>query len=145
MADGVLHFRKLSDSRADAIAEDVTKFYFYEDSNELYFERIASVEAMEVYRTTEGSDPKLVTFDKTEITELPVITNTNSKKSYAYIYNEETGNYLLYYTSTGSSFKFIEECTDILSDHNPEDENPLDDIVDKVEDKVEDIKGENVS
>ena len=144
--DGVLHFKKLSQRRADAISENVTSFYFYEDSNELYFERIASVEAMEVLRTTEGSNPEMVKFGKTEITELPIITNTNSKKSYAYIYNKETDNYLLYYTSTGSSFKLVAECTDILSDSIPEDEEQIEDIIDDIVDEiVDEIEEEAVS
>ena len=132
---GDLNFFKMSKERPVRISSDVTRFCFYEDSNELYYERTASVEAMEVFRTTEGSDPEMVKFGKTEITELPTITNTNAKKSYAYAYDKETGNYLLYYTSTGSSFKLVAECTDILSDdYIPDLEDEIDDIIDGVAD-----------
>ena len=112
-----LNFFKLSKGKPTRISSDVTKFCFYDDSNELYFERSASVEAMEVLSTSEGSNAQKVQFGKTELTELPTITNEYSKKSYAFAYDKESGNFHLYYTSTGSSFKLVAECTEITSEY----------------------------
>ena len=126
---GDLNFFKLSKDRPTRISSDVTKFCFYDRSNTLYFERKGSVEVNEVYRTTEGSDAEKVEFGKTEITELPTITNEYSKKSYAYSIDKETGNYLLFYTSTGSSFKLVSECAEITSDYLTDIETQVKDLL----------------
>lgn len=126
---GDLNYFKLSKERPVRISSDVTKFCFYEDSNELYYERAASVDSNEVYRTSEGSDAQRVKFGKTELTELPTITNEYSKKSYAFAIDKESGNYHLYYTSTGSSFKLVAECTEITSEYLTDIEEQIKDVL----------------
>ncbi|MBR5139453.1 MAG: hypothetical protein IKV16_00215 [Clostridia bacterium] len=126
---GDLKFFKLSKEKHVRIASDVTKFTFYEDSNELYFERAGSVESTEVYVTSEGSDAERVLFGKTELTELPTFTNKYSKKSYAYAYDKEKDSMILYYTSTGGSFKIIAECTEITSDYLTDIEKLIKDVL----------------
>ena len=126
---GDLNFFKLSKERPVRISSDVTKFTFYEDSNELYFERNASVESVEVCVTSEGSDAEIASFAKTELTDLPIITNKYSKKSYAYAYDKEKDNIILYYTSTGGSFKIIAECTEITSEYLTDLEEQIKDVL----------------
>lgn len=124
-----LNFFKLSKGKPSRISSDVTRFCFYNDSNELYFERSASVDAMEVYSTSEGSSPQKVQFGKTELAELPTITNEYSKKSYAFAYNKESGKFHLYYTSTGRSFKLAAECTEVTSEYLTDIEEQIKDVL----------------
>ena len=86
-------------------------------ANELYFEKVDSVESHGVYRTSEGSDYDSFEFGRMELTTMPKITNTYSKKSYATYYDSLTDNYVLFYTSNGRSFKKVSECEQIFSTH----------------------------
>ena len=112
---GDLYFFKLAKGKAARITNDVDKLSFYDYANELYFEKIDSVETHGTYRTSEGSDHETFKFGKTTLTTLPTFTNTYSKNSYACYYDDTTDNYLLFYTSNGNSFKQIAECEKITS------------------------------
>ena len=126
---GDLYFYKMSKAKPVRITSDVTDLVFYEYANDLYFEKTDSVEATGTYLTSEGSDYETFQFAKMTLSELPTFTNSYSKKSYAYAYDEEKGNYLLFYTSTGSSFKLIAECTEITSEYSTDIESQVKDLL----------------
>ncbi len=108
-----LNFYKLSQEKPVRIATDVTKMNFYEYANTLYFENYDALDVPSALKTTEGSDGKAFKLGKIEMTSLPTITNPNSKKTFAYFEDEKTGEYLIFYTYNGSSFKQIATANDI--------------------------------
>ncbi len=126
---GDLYFYKMSKAKPDRITSDVTKLNFYDCANDLYFEKIDSVEATGTYKTSEGSDHEDFEFGKQKLKTLPIFTNKYSKKTYAYYYNEEKDNYILFYSSNGRSFKKIAECEKIDQTHASELQEKIDDLL----------------
>ena len=126
---GDLYFYKLAKGKATRITSDVTELLFYTYSNELYFEKVDSVETHGTYKTSEGSNHESFEFGKTTLTSLPELTNTYSKKSYACYFDETTDNYLLFYTSNGRSFRKVAECEKITAVHKNYLEAIVDDLL----------------
>ena len=102
---------------------------FYTYSNELYFEKVDSVETHGTYKTSEGSNHESFEFGKITLTTLPDLTNTYSKKSYACYFDETTDNYILFYTSNGRSFRKVAECEKITAVHKNYLEAMVDDLL----------------
>jgi len=125
---GDLYFYKLSKGKPTRITNDVTALMFYTYANELYFERVDSVEENGIYHTSEGSDHEQLKFGKTEIKHSPTVANPYSKKSYAYYYNKDEDTYSLFYTSNGRSFKQVNDCKELVFVH----ENPIDSLVEDI-------------
>ena len=126
---GDLYFFKLSKEKPSRITNDVTELNFYTYSNDLYFEKMDSVDTNGIYLTSEGSDHKAVKLAKTEITDSPVFTHPHSKRSYACYLDSVTGNYILFYTANGSSFKQVAECEEITSEHRTDLELAVADVL----------------
>ncbi len=122
---GDLYFYKLSKGKPTRITNDVTALVFYTYANELYFERVDSVEENGIYHTSEGSDHEQLKFGKTELRHTPTVASRYSKKSYAYYYDKDEDKYFLFYTSNGRSFKQVNDCNELVSVH----ENPIDSLV----------------
>ncbi len=102
--DNNLMFYKSSTEKKSRIFEDVTELSFNRYSNILYFD---TLDGNKIYMTEEGSDEELVSFDRVELSGLPVFTSPAQKRTYAYLLNPETNLYDVYYTSTGKTFKFV--------------------------------------
>ena len=62
-----------------------------------------------MYFTEEGSGLEPVEFSKEAITSAPVFISEGQKRTFVSVFNTDTGMYDLYYTTTGKSFKSIEE------------------------------------
>ncbi len=93
------------------IETEVVDLSFNIYSNILYFE-IADDE--NIYSTEEGSGKEIVEFGRNEIGSLPIFSSNGQKRNYAIVKNAENESYNLYYTSTGKTFKLIEdECDNI--------------------------------
>lgn len=99
-----LMFFKSSTAKKKRIAHDVELISINEYANVLYFAKDDDTKA---YETEEGSAPEITKFDRTEIVSAPFYTDNGQKRTFAYIYNVTTGNFELYYTSTGKSYKLI--------------------------------------
>ncbi len=125
---GDLYFYKLSKGKPTRITNDVTELVFYTYANELYFERLDSVEENGIYHTSEGSDHEQLKFGKTAVKHSPIVANPYSKKSYAYYFDKEEDKYSLFYTSNGRSFKQVNDCNELVSVH----QNPLDTLVEDI-------------
>lgn len=125
---GDLYFYKLSKGKPTRITNDVTDLVFYSYANELYFERVDSIEENGIYHTSEGSDHEILKFGKTEIKHSPTVSNPYSKKSYAYYFDKTEDTYSLFYTSNGRSFKQVNNCKELVSVH----EDKLDALVKEI-------------
>lgn len=130
--DDGLRFYKVSTEKSTSVKTDVDSFSFYEYANELYFERLESMDADTAFQSNEGSESEAVMFDNRKVVVSPKFTNTYSKKTYAYFYDESNNTYSLFYTSNGKTFKFVAECGVING-------NYFEDLGDKVEDIIGDI------
>ena len=107
--DNNLMFYKSTTEKKNRIFEDVTTLSFNRYSNILYFD---TLDGNKIYMTEEGSDEELVSFDRVEISGLPIFTSPAQKRTYAYLFNAETKLYDVYYTSTGKTFKLVaSDCT----------------------------------
>ena len=122
---GELYFYKLAKGKPTRIASDVTELTFYSYANELYFEKVNSVESNGVYTTAEGSDHKAFELAKTKLDSIIDLSNPYSKRSYTYYHNEENDKDILFYTANGNSFKKVAECNSIVSLHD----DPLEKLV----------------
>lgn len=93
-----------------AISSDVTSISFYRYSNTVYF---TEEEAVSVYSSREGSEKDNVKMDGTQLTSIPLFSDTSSKRSYAYYYDVDNG-WMIFYTSNGKSFDLVtNDCQDI--------------------------------
>lgn len=131
---GDLNFYRTSKKKSARIMGDVSEFAFYEYANNLYFEKDEALNPECSYRTSEGSEAKEVEFGDHKVISAPKFTNSYSKKTYSYFWDDAKGAYVLFYTSNGKSFKFVSDCNVINGNH-------FEDIGDKIEDIIEDIVG----
>ena len=101
-----LLFYKSSTAKKRTVGNDVEAFSYNSYSNVLYFEVLNDEK---VYFTEEGSGLEPVEFSKEAITSAPVFISEGQKRTFVSVFNTDTGMYDLYYTTTGKSFKSIEE------------------------------------
>ena len=106
-----LWFYKASGGNKKQIETQVSAISFNPYSNILYFE---ITDDSKIYSTEEGSGKDIVEFSKTEISSIPVFIDQGLKRTFTSVFNEESGLYDLYYTSTGKTFKLIEEGCDYI-------------------------------
>lgn len=108
--DNALYYYKASTSTKRAINKITTSISMHDYANKLYY----ITEDGDVFVTEEGSKGESVKFDSTEINNLPFFSDPESKKTFAYFYNEETALWSIFYTSNGNSFSLITtECESV--------------------------------
>ncbi len=97
------------DSKPDkrGLGEDISDITFYTYGNTIYYTKEDTEGNAQVYVSKEGSEMELCEMDSVQLTNIPTFTHPNSKKCYAYYYDETEGSWLLFYTSNGSRFKLI--------------------------------------
>lgn len=94
-------------TKKQGLGEDIGTMIFYDWGNTIYY-TIADAEGeMKVYCSEEGSEKEQAKMDSILIGDIPTFTNPNSKRSYAYYYDENEASWLLFYTSNGSRFKLV--------------------------------------
>ena len=93
------------------IETQVSDISFNIYSNTLYFEII---DDEYIYSTEEGSGKVVVEFAKDEIDSIPGFIDNGLKRTFTLIYDEPGSTYSIYYTSTGKSFKLIDEGCDSI-------------------------------
>ncbi len=105
--DNALYYYKASTATKRAVNKITTAISMHDYANKLYY----VTEDGEVFVTEEGSKGESVKFASTELTNLPFFRDPDSKKTFAYYYNEETALWSIFYTSNGKSFSQItSEC-----------------------------------
>lgn len=118
--EGSLRFYKVSTKKKTRISLDATSISMYTYANTLYFYEEGN--DVNVYSTSEGSAKKLAEFRKVPVTGLPAFNTPESKKSFAYFYDPDTG-WKLFYTSNGKSFKQVSiDCSAIVG---AEEDSPI--------------------
>ena len=100
-----LWFDKLSGGKKQ-IETQVADISFNVYSNTLYFEII---DDESIYSTEEGSGKIAVKFAKDDIDTIPEFLDNGLKRTFTVVFDAESSTYNIYYTSTGKSFKLIEE------------------------------------
>ena len=133
-------FYKVATHDSDVISGSgtVNGFTFYEYANQILFEMTDDkTDITSVYVSEEGSDA--ADFKLGEATPLsrPTITNTYSKKTYAYYYDETAEVYSLFYSSNGKSFKKIDDCESINFSHDNSFAD-LEDMIEKIKNQIKD-------
>ena len=109
--DNTLVFFKQSTGDKEPIAYDVTNMSMYYYANTLFFDVENDTTA---YCSEEGSKLQAVKFGRSEIAKAPIFLNSANKRTFAIVFNDQTGAYDLYYTSNGKSFRVVsEECSDV--------------------------------
>jgi hypothetical protein len=108
---GMLFFYKTSVGKPQSINRLTTDISMHRYANKLYY----TTEEGEVFVTEEGSKGEAVKFDSIQLINLPEFSNPDSKKTFAYYYDEETTLWSIFYTSNGKSFNIVTaECETIL-------------------------------
>ena len=106
-----LYFYKASTAKKTSISKIATAISMHDYANTLYF---ITEDENNIYVTEEGSVKEIAKFDTTPLTALPYFTTGNTKKCFAYFYDENAG-YSLFYTSNGKNFKLVSsDCEDIV-------------------------------
>ncbi len=119
---GLLYYYKPSTGSKKAINKVTTEISMHNYANKLYY----TTEEDQVFVTEEGSKGEPVKFDSIQLINLPYFKDPDSKKTFAYYYDEETMLYSIFYTSNGKSFDLItSECESVLG-------SLLDDILDGI-------------
>ncbi len=103
---GYLWFDKETGGSKKQIETKVSSISFNSYSNILYFE---IADESSIYSTEEGSGKELVEFAREEISSLPAFIDNGLKRTFVSVMNTESGLYDLYYTTTGKTFKLVEE------------------------------------
>lgn len=108
---GLLYYYKTSTGSKKAINKVTTEISMHNYANKLYY----MTEEEQVFVTEEGSKGEAVKFDSVQLINLPRFIDTDSKKTFAYYYDEETMLYSIFYTSNGKSFDLItSECESVF-------------------------------
>jgi hypothetical protein len=121
--DSRLMFYKESTAKKRKVADAVENMVLNSYSNILYYEIEDDTKA---YATEEGSAPEIAKFDRSEIISAPVFATEGQKRTFAYIWNEDTDTFDLYYTSSGKTYNLV------ASDCNVADESLLDKFFESV-------------
>lgn len=109
---GLLYYYKTSTGSKEAIHKETTEISMHNYANKLYF----TTEDDKVLVSEEGSKGESVKFDSIQLINLPYFRDPDSKKTFAYYYDEETMLYSIFYTSNGKSFDLItSECESVWS------------------------------
>lgn len=106
--EGTLRFYDKSDDQSyrKGLGDDVSAISFYTYANEIYF-TISDLEETNAYTSKEGSAKDSAKMASTTLTNVPSFSNPDAKRTYAYYYNVENGNWMLFYTANGKRFKMI--------------------------------------
>ncbi len=108
---GLLYYYKTSTGSKKAINKVTTEISMHNYANKLYY----TTEEDQVFVTEEGSKGEAVKFDSVQLINLPYFSDPDSKKTFAYYYDEETMLWSIFYTSNGKSFDLItSECEGVL-------------------------------
>ena len=102
--DSRLMFYKESTAKKRKVADAVESMVLNSYSNILYYEVEEDTKA---YATEEGSAPEIAKFDRSEIISAPIFASEGQKRTFAYIWNEDTATFDLYYTSSGKTYKLV--------------------------------------
>lgn len=102
--DSRLMFYKESTAKKKKIADAVENMVLNSYSNILYYEIEDDTKA---YESEEGSAPEIAKFGRTEIISAPVFATEGQKRTFAYIWNEDTDKFDLYYTSSGKTYTLV--------------------------------------
>ena len=111
--DSRLMFYKESTAKKKKVADAVENIAFNSYSNILYYEVEEDTKA---YATEEGSAPEIAKFDRAEIISAPVFASEGQKRTFAYIWNEDTYTFDLYYTSSGKTYKLVASDCNVADD-----------------------------
>jgi hypothetical protein len=107
---GLLYYYKPSTGSKKAINKVTTEISMHNYANKLYY----TTEEDQVFVTEEGSKGEPVKFDSIQLINLPYFSTPDSKKTFAYYYDEETMLWSIFYTSNGKSFDLItSECESV--------------------------------
>ena len=113
--DSRLMFYKESTGKKKKVADAVENMVLNAYSNVLYYEVEEDTKA---YETEEGSAPEIAKFDRSEIISVPVFANEGQKRTFAYIWNEDTATFDLYYTSSGKTYKLVASDCNVAGEYN---------------------------
>ena len=113
--DSRLMFYKESTGKKKKVADAVENMVLNSYSNVLYYEVEEDTKA---YETEEGSAPEIAKFDRSEIISVPVFANEGQKRTFAYIWNEDTATFDLYYTSSGKTYKLVASDCNVAGEYN---------------------------
>lgn len=102
--DSRLMFYKASTAKKKKVADAVENMVLNSYSNILYYEIEDDTKA---YETEEGSAPEIAKFNRSEIISAPVFSSEGQKRTFAYIWNEDTDTFDLYYTSSGKTYTLV--------------------------------------
>ena len=132
--DSRLMFYKESTAKKRKVADAVENMVLNSYSNILYYEIEDDTKA---YATEEGSAPEIAKFDRSEIISAPVFATEGQKRTFAYIWNEDTDTFDLYYTSSGKTYNLV------ASDCNVADESLLDKFFESIDTQLPSIDDTN--
>lgn len=132
--DSRLMFYKESTAKKRKVADAVENMVLNSYSNILYYEIEDDTKA---YETEEGSAPEIAKFDRSEIISAPVFATEGQKRTFAYIWNEDTDTFDLYYTSSGKTYNLV------ASDCNVADESLLDKFFESIDTQLPSVDDTN--
>ena len=121
--DSRLMFYKESTGKKRKVADTVENMVLNSYSNILYYEIEDDTKA---YETEEGSAPEIAKFGRSEIISAPVFASEGQKRTFAYVWNQDTDTFNLYYTSSGKTYTLV------AADCNVADESLLDQFFESV-------------
>ena len=132
--DSRLMFYKESTAKKKKVADAVENMVLNSYSNILYYEVEEDTKA---YETEEGSAPEIAKFGRSEIISAPVFATEGQKRTFAYIWNEDTDTFDLYYTSSGKTYSLV------ASDCNVADESLLDKFFESIDTQLPSVDDTN--
>ncbi len=98
---------KDSKPKKQGLGEDISEMAFYNYGNTLYYTIEDAEGNAQVFCSEEGSEKELCEMGSVKLSGIPTFSHPNSKKCYAYYYDEAEGSWLLFYTSNGNRFKLV--------------------------------------
>ncbi len=108
--DGQLRFYKVSTKKKSRVSDDADTISMHIYSNVLYF---TETDGANVFMSSEGSLKETTKFGSIAVTGIPHFINPESKKTFVYFFDQDTG-LKVFYTSGGKSFKLIaNDCGEI--------------------------------
>lgn len=105
-----LSYYEVSKDKSTRIRDGVEEISMHMNANKLYFQPTDSVT---IFSTEEGSKEKEIKFDSVAINETPIFSDTNFKKTFSAVYDNDNDEWRIYYTSNGRSYKYVAACIDL--------------------------------